>query len=126
MSAKYHNHSGGYIGVDLDATLAQYNGYVSPDHIGEPIPLMLERVKKWLADGVEVRIITARVHATTDDPEEVAAVKLNRLYIEAYLLKHLGQKLPIQSFKCYKMFQLWDDRAVQVIPNTGMRADGKD
>jgi hypothetical protein len=29
------------------------------------------------------------------------------------------------SKKDYAMHELWDDRAVQVIPNTGVRADGK-
>ena len=27
--------------------------------------------------------------------------------------------------KDFRMIQLWDDRCVQVIPNTGLRADGE-
>ena len=52
----------GWYGVDLDGTLAEYHGWVSPTHIGAPIPKMLYRVGRWLAEGKEVRIMTARVH----------------------------------------------------------------
>lgn len=53
--------SSGWIGVDLDGTIAEYHGWVSPTHIGAPIPKMVERVKVWLSEGKEVRIFTARV-----------------------------------------------------------------
>jgi hypothetical protein len=36
----------GWIGVDLDATLAKYDGWKSADHIGEPIPAMVDRVSR--------------------------------------------------------------------------------
>ena len=35
----------GWIGVDLDGTLAMYDQWAGAGHIGEPIPLMVERVK---------------------------------------------------------------------------------
>ncbi len=50
----------GWIGVDLDGTLAHYDGWAGPESIGEPIPLMMARVREWLALGREVRIFTAR------------------------------------------------------------------
>jgi hypothetical protein len=34
--------SGGWIGVDLDGTLAIYGGWTGPRSIGEPVPKMLE------------------------------------------------------------------------------------
>jgi hypothetical protein len=37
--------------------------------------------------------------------------------------EHIGVRLPITCTKDYGMVELWDDRAVQVIPNTGDRAD---
>ena len=52
----------GWIGVDLDGTLAYYDQWRGALHIGEPIPLMLERVKRWLDEGKDVRIFTARVN----------------------------------------------------------------
>ena len=53
--------SRGWIGVDLDGTLAEYNGWQGPANIGAPIPAMVERVKAWLEEGRDVRIFTARV-----------------------------------------------------------------
>lgn len=50
-----------WIGVDLDGTLAYYDGWKGEHHIGDPIPEMLDRVKGWLEQGYEVRIVTARV-----------------------------------------------------------------
>ena len=38
----------GWIGVDLDGTLAHYDKWRGVEHIGKPVPVMLERVKKWL------------------------------------------------------------------------------
>jgi hypothetical protein len=32
--------------------------------------------------------------------------------------------LPVTNVKTFDIIEIWDDRAVQVIPNTGLRADG--
>ena len=106
-----------YYAVDLDGTLAHYEGW-SPE-IGKPIPKMIKRVKKWLEEGKEVRIFTARVsrfHDTTN--EEVAAI---RLKIQKWCVEHLGKQLEVTNIKEHGLVELWDDRAVQVIPNTGKR-----
>jgi hypothetical protein len=111
----------GYRGVDLDGSLAAYGEWKGSDVIGEPIPKMVERVKRWLAAGEEVRIVTARVGPgiPPDERDKAwAAIKL-------WCLQHLGQELPVQSYKCYQMRELWDDRAIQLVPNSGERADGK-
>jgi len=34
--------------------------------------------------------------------------------------KHLGLALPVTCVKDMHMIELWDDRAVQVVTNTGM------
>ncbi len=104
----------GWIGVDLDGTLAQYDGWVSAEHIGEPILLMLYRVKAWLAAGYDVRIFTARV-SPSNCLEAISA----RHAIEKWCSLHIGQRLPITNEKDYEMVELWDDRAVQVEANTG-------
>jgi len=54
--------SGGWIGIDLDATLAHYEGWKGVDHIGDPVPAMLERVKRWIEEGQRVKIMTARIY----------------------------------------------------------------
>jgi hypothetical protein len=111
----------GWIGVDLDGTLAEYqHGYAQRLHIGEPIALMLARVKAWRAAGTEVRIFTARVSGPAKHRIPTKAL------IEAWCLEHVGEVLPVTCRKDYAMVELWDDRAVQVVKNTGARADGKD
>lgn len=62
----------GWIGVDLDGTLAHYAGWVGPDHIGEPIPAMLARVQQWIAEGRTVKIFTARCCVPEQVPPSVA------------------------------------------------------
>jgi hypothetical protein len=34
--------------------------------------------------------------------------------------KHIGQRLEVTCTKDYGMIELWDDRAVQVVANTGI------
>lgn len=116
----------GWIGVDLDGTLARYDGWKGPEHIGEPIPVMLDRVKQWLAGGRDVRIFTARVSHDNELPHRMMEAAQARAAIIAWCIKHFGHPLPITNVKDYAMVELWDDRAVQVIPNTGQRADGFD
>jgi hypothetical protein len=104
----------GWVGVDLDGTLARYDKWRGADHIGEPIPKMIERVKYWLSQGEDIRIMTARAHpGNTDRGISIAAIK-------AWCIQHIGQELPVVWEKDYKMISLWDDRVVQVIPNTGI------
>lgn len=109
-----------WIGVDLDGTLAHYEGWKGPGEIGEPIPEMVERVKRWLDDGKKVKIFTAR--GTEPDP---VAVLTARLAIERWCLKHLGEKLEVTASKDLNMIELWDDRAVQVMHNEGVPVPGQ-
>ena len=112
----------GWIGVDLDGTLAEYYGWVSETHIGPPIPKMVDRVKKWVEEGQKVKIMTARAYPARSGKTDVKEVIKN---IENWCLEHVGTKLEVTYEKDYNMIELWDDRAIQVIPNTGVRADGK-
>jgi hypothetical protein len=98
----------GWIGVDLDGTLAEYHGWRLDGGIGAPIPLMLERVKKWLAEGREIKIFTAR------------AVQSEQIPIVQKWLRDVGlPELEVTNVKDLKMVTLYDDRAVQVEFNTG-------
>ena len=119
--------SKGWIGVDLDGTLAFYDEWRGPLHIGEPIPRMLERVKRWVAEGKDVRIFTARVDRQAialtagADGRSVVSSELTAVEesIRQWCEKHIGCALPITCCKDYDMVELWDDRCIQVIPNTG-------
>jgi hypothetical protein len=115
---------GGWIGVDLDGTLAEYDGWKGPEHIGKPVPAMAFRVKKWLAEGKDVRIFTARV-SHDGSPARVADAADASDAISSWCKENFGQRLPITNQKDYAMVELWDDRCVQVEPNTGRRVDGK-
>lgn len=98
----------GWIGVDLDGTLAHYEGWKGIEHIGEPIPAMMDRVKRWLTEGRKVKIFTARV----EDKQALSP-------IWAWLKKHGIGELEVTNVKDFAMIELWDDRCVQVELNTG-------
>lgn len=106
----------GWIGCDLDGTLADSR---NAGEIGEPIPAMVERIKKHLEDGDEVRIVTARVAPPIEHTKEMQV----RSEIGDWCRRHLGQVLPITCRKDYGMILLYDDRAVQVLTDTGIVVD---
>lgn len=127
----------GWIGVDFDGTLATYDGWKGATVLGDPVPAMVERVKRWLSEGREVRIFTARAWPVTmavpeggDDWTELsvlpgADLRRSNEAIDAcaaitrWCEQHIGRALSITCVKDFGMVELWDDRAVQVHPNTG-------
>lgn len=110
-----------WIGVDLDGTLARHywpdDGPYDHTRIGDPILPMLNRVRAWCEQGVEVRIFTARVGPQPDPARREESI----LAIDTWLLKHLGFVLPITATKDFRMAELWDDSAVRIHRNTGHR-----
>lgn len=117
-----------WYGVDLDGTLADHywpdKGHYDPYRIGAPIPQMVERIKMWLSQGMDVRIFTARVGPQGSWPgavdEDLERIKQT---IRDWTLEHVGVALEPTCTKDYGMLTLWDDRAIQVRFNTGMIAD---
>lgn len=105
----------GWIGVDLDGTLAKSVKARSGQEIGVPIHPMVQLVKRWLAHGEDVRIFTARVNPNHRRGDAVRAQRA----IEAWCKRHLGQILPITYEKDWDMVLLFDDRARQVERDTG-------
>lgn len=112
----------GWIGVDLDGTLAEYHGWQGIQHIGAPIPAMMNRVKQWIAEGQEVRIFTARISEKLAEP-----------YIRQWLRDNDIGQLMITNEKDFGMSELWDDRCIRVVHNIGEpcceykgRTNGKD
>ena len=110
--------SDGYIGVDFDGTLAHYDEWKGVGVLGEPIPIMVERVKAWLNKGIEVKIFTARMSGDEAALEEIA--------IKRWCQEHLGQELEVTCIKDYRMEEFWDDRAIRIQKNTGLVSDGSD
>jgi hypothetical protein len=114
----------GWIGVDLDGCLATECGS-DMSKIGEPVPLMIQRVKSWIEQGIEVKIVTARVAASGIRSEanglldDIQFAMRQRKMIESWCLNHIGQVLEVRSGKDFLMIYLWDDRCVRVVTNTG-------
>ncbi len=98
----------GWIGVDLDGCLAEYGGWQGPQSIGKPVPLMMARVKKWIAEGKTVKIFTARAYL----PEQIPFVK-------EWLKENGLPDLEVTNIKDFGMVLLYDDRAIQIKTNTG-------
>jgi hypothetical protein len=110
----------GWYGVDLDGTLAIYQGWQGFEHIGEPIWPMMHRVKNWISQGKNVRIMTARV--CVEDLELRAEVVR---IIQDYTEKYTTVRLPVTHEKDFDMIEQWDDRARQVEFNTGRLIEDK-
>ena len=85
----------GWIGVDLDGTLAEYHGW-NGGAIGAPVPAMLSRVKEWLAKEQSVKIFTAR--ACTNDAEQIALIK-------AWCVQHVGQEMEVTATKDFERIE---------------------
>jgi hypothetical protein len=102
-----------WIGVDLDGTLARNDVDGWLENIGPPVERMVVRVRNWLAQGKNVKIMTARVSSKNFDARK------HRSLIEQWCVEHIGTMLPITSEKDSDMTELWDDRAISVEENTG-------
>ena len=98
-----------WIGVDLDGTLAVAGNWKGMDAIGEPVPAMLRRVRAWVDKGLKVKVVTARA----GDPVGLAATR-------AWLERQGLGALEVTDRKDFGMLELWDDRAIQVVHNTGI------
>lgn len=97
-----------WIGVDLDGTLAVYEG--STVGIGPIVPEMLNKVQQILDGGVyDVKIFTARASVPEMIPE-----------IHQWLEHHGLPKLEVTNIKDFAMIALYDDRAITILPNTGL------
>lgn len=101
-----------WVGVDLDGTLAKELAEFNPKAIGEPIPAMVEKIKKTIADGKTVKIFTARM-ADREHAPRIAKL------IAAYTNKHIGIPLEATCEKDPGMEALWDDKARGVEKNEG-------
>src|ERR1700691_678825 len=112
-TTQIHDARSPWIGVDLDGTLASDTGREMWDaehkpKIGRPVDEMVLRVKKWIAKGFTVKIFTARAAS----PVQVAAIR-------TWLARRGLPDLEVTNVKDLNMIELWDDRCVQVVTNSG-------
>jgi hypothetical protein len=97
-------------GVDLDGTLAESVEPFDSKKIGDPVPAMVTKVKNWVAKGKTVKIFTAR-----------AAEKSSIPMIQAWCRMHGLPEMEVTNQKDPGMRELWDDRAVAVVKNKGVK-----
>ncbi len=98
----------GWIAVDFDGTIATMPGE-------QPIQPMVDLVKRWIAAGLEVRLVTARVSPQHGE----GYIQEQTAHLERWCTEHLGQSLAVQAHKDFAMIALFDDNAIQVEKNTG-------
>lgn len=112
-SMYFHGHSKKWLGVDLDGTLAHYDGWNGIDHIGMPIMNVVLSLRARKEQGWGIAIFTARV----SDPSEAIEAESQ---IWAWLEKH---HIDVDGITCVKhkhFVEFWDDRARQVVFNKGV------
>lgn len=140
MTKDTHGASGqGWYGFDLDGTLAVYDRWRGIDHIGAPVVKTVRLMKRMHADGLRVKILTARVSPRSNpetkpnpylennwciqDPDAMPWALRDRWtpleFIQEWCHGVLGFVPEITHEKDYLMLNLFDDRVVQVEPNTG-------
>lgn len=130
---------GKWVAVDLHGTLCCHDKEVAKTdkhHVGVPILAMVERVKSWLAAGIEVRIFTAKIFPLwkvepgvpyleyiVSGHDQVARLRNEAIpaaeRILAWCKEHLGEELVITCVKDRDCREIWDDKAVPVEKDTG-------
>ena len=114
--------------VDFDGTISAHvskDGEAfdyDPSKVGEPIDVMIKRVRMWLAEGREVVIFTARVHPAGG----IESVEKATGAIQDFCFKHFGRVLEITCMKDPRFEEIWDDRVVRVDRNTGLVSSQRD
>ena len=77
------------------------------EHIGKPVPKMVKRVRIWLEMGYRKNCHRPGTKSRIFIPP-----------IHEWLFHELPE-LEVTNAKDMDMIELWDDRCVQVVPNTG-------
>jgi len=103
-----------WFGIDFDGTLATYDEWRGPGHVGKPIQKSINFVKGLLKSGRKVKIFTARVSNPDEEDEAREAIR-------DFCRKHFGKTFPITNEKDPQMIGLLDDKLdmKKVKQNTG-------
>lgn len=108
-----------WLAVDLDGTLAVYNGWKGEDHIGDLILPMAEKIMKRVNDGWKVAIFTARVSGP--EAEAAHAERVIWQWVEKHKMSAYISGITAIKHKHFREF--WDDRSFHVMPNSGYIRD---
>ncbi len=96
------------IAIDLDGTLAHFDGWKGIHDIGDPIPNVLAKLKEKRAEGYAIKIFTARC-------SDLRA----KFFIKRWLEKHDIPYDDITNIKDSSMKEIWDDLAKPLVRNEG-------
>lgn len=107
-----------WVGFDFDRTLFKRSDGDDIKTVGEPIWKMIELVKTYFSTGEKVKIFTARV--SVENPEDVL---FQTELIQKTCKQYFGRVLDITCIKDTNCIKIYDDIAVQVVPNTGELVD---
>lgn len=98
-----------WVGVDLDNTLAEFDVFRGWGHIGEPIDETVRMVKKLIANGVVVKIFTARAAPTLSGDSHIPEVQAA---VRGWTLKVFGVALAVTCQKDAYCVKIIDDISV--------------
>lgn len=122
MSKSRPGLDGGHVLCDLDGTLARYEsgdvGRYGITHIGAPIMPTVQLVRRWLREGRDVRIFTARSYGG-NDPQRIEESQAAIEQIRDWCRVILGRALPVVWYKTHSTDLILDDIAVAVEKNVG-------
>lgn len=105
-----------WIGVDFDGTLAEHPKGEFKEKDLKPIGPMVSRVKRWLKDGKDVHILTARASRESFSKKKV---KKQTKIIQKWCKRYLGRKLPVTAEKNQALAAIYDNIAYHVVKDTG-------
>ena len=107
--------------VDFDGTLAEDTGWKGFRHFGKPVPETIRKIRRWLEEGDEVIVHTARLSLSPNfDPKDENLDKEGvRALVEDWCEKNIGKRLEVTNEKQGYGPQ-YDDWGCHVIKNTGM------
>lgn len=109
------------IACDFDGTLAYYDRWRGAMHFGAPIPAMIKKIQQHIRNGDIVEIFTARIQGDENHTSEEVIEG-----IKQWCERHIGQRLEVTNIKKTYFDLFYDDRAVQVLKNTGRRVVHKE
>lgn len=120
MAQKDTNENMGWYGFDFDGTLAEDEEvWQGVTHCGKPIKRMCDLAKRLHSEGKQVKIFTARVCAKSAKKNGVEQDVIKDT-IWKWCDENLGFRPDITCEKDFNMVACYDDRATQVISNTGI------
>src|ERR1043165_1046227 len=105
-----------WVGFDFVGNISRRDtpGHFEPPFpLGEPIPEMIATMKSLLAAGIKVKIFTARAL----EPENIPA-------IQEWAERHGLGRLDATHQKDYDLIRFFDDRAIPIMENAGVRLLG--